>query len=44
LKDSNIESKLITGDNLYIGVETAMRVGIINEDEKIVVIEGRNQG
>lgn len=29
LKRSNIETKMITGDNIYIAVETARRAGII---------------
>ena len=29
LRDSNIETKIITGDNIYIAVETAFRSGIL---------------
>ena len=41
LKQSNIETKIITGDNLYIAVETAIRSGILEEDGKIIVLEGK---
>ena len=29
LRESNIETKIITGDSIYIAVETALRSGII---------------
>jgi magnesium-transporting ATPase (P-type) len=31
---------MITGDNIYIAVETARRAGIINPDQKVVFLEG----
>ena len=42
LKTANIESRIITGDNIYVAMETAMRCGILS-DEKVTVFEGRNQ-
>jgi magnesium-transporting ATPase (P-type) len=31
---------MITGDNIYIAVETARRAGIIGAEEKIIFLEG----
>ena len=41
LKNSNIESKMITGDSLFIAVETAKRAGIIDKQEKVVFLQGK---
>ena len=43
LKIANIESRMITGDNIFVAVETAIRCGILNSAEKITVFQGRNQ-
>ena len=43
LIQSNISPKIITGDNIYIAVETARRAGIIAEHEKVLYFEGNNQ-
>lgn len=43
LNESDIESKMITGDNIFIAVETGFRAGILRENEKIVLLEGRKQ-
>ena len=40
---ANIEPKMITGDNIYIAVETARRAGILKSGDKVVLLEGRNQ-
>ena len=37
-----IESKIITGDNVYIGVETAMRTGIVQGND-MMVFRGEKQ-
>jgi hypothetical protein len=34
---------MITGDNIYIAVETGVRAGIITKDEKVILLEGRKQ-
>lgn len=34
---------MITGDNIYIAVETGFRAGILVEGEKVVLLEGRKQ-
>lgn len=34
---------MITGDNIFIAVETGFRTGILRENEKIVLLEGRKQ-
>lgn len=45
LVQSSIEPKMITGDNIYIAVETARRSGILSDGEKVVFLEGnRNIG
>lgn len=31
IEQSNIEAKMITGDNIFIAVETATRAGIIKK-------------
>ena len=31
---------MITGDNIYIAVETARRCGIIGKHDKVVLLEG----
>ncbi len=38
LVESNIEPKMITGDNIYIAVETGVRAGIIKKDEKVILL------
>ena len=43
LKESNIDTKIITGDNIYIAVETALRSGILQEDQKVILLEGKKQ-
>ena len=40
---TSIEPKMITGDNIYIAVETARRAGIVKPDERIVFLEGKKQ-
>ena len=42
LKDAQIEVKVVTGDNIYVGVETAMRAGIIGE-EPVWIFRGESQ-
>ena len=34
---------MITGDNIYIAVETGYRAGILKENEKVLLLEGRKQ-
>lgn len=34
---------MITGDNIFIAIETAARVGIIKKDEPIILLEGAKQ-
>lgn len=34
---------MITGDNIFIAVETGYRAGIIRIEDKVVLIEGRKQ-
>ena len=43
LINANIKPKIITGDNIYIAVETARRAGILAPNEKIVFLEGKKQ-
>jgi magnesium-transporting ATPase (P-type) len=34
---------MITGDNIFIAVETGFRCGILKSDEKVVLLEGKKQ-
>lgn len=43
MKVSNISPKIITGDNIYIAVETAVRAGIISQNDQVVLLEGAKQ-
>jgi hypothetical protein len=40
---AHIEPKIITGDSIFIGVETAMRAGILHHGSKVLLFEGRKQ-
>lgn len=35
---------MITGDNIFIGLETAIRSGIIEEGAEVIVLQGHQQG
>lgn len=39
----NISPKIITGDNIFIAVETGTRASIITNEEKVILLEGRKQ-
>ena len=39
---SNIQPKMITGDNIYIAIETAIRAGILPPG-KVLLMEGKRQ-
>ncbi len=41
LAECSINTKIITGDNIFLGVQTAMMVGMIPEHSKITVLEGK---
>lgn len=46
LSNSKIQTKIITGDNIYIAIETAYRSGILPNrplDNKVIVIKGKKQ-
>ena len=43
LRSSGISSKMITGDNIFIGIETAQRVGILAPSDKVIILEWSNQ-
>ena len=43
LRESNIDMKIITGDNIYIAVETALRSGILLENYEVILLEGKKQ-
>ena len=34
---------MITGDNIYIAIETAAKAGIIQRKDPIIVLEGKEQ-
>lgn len=43
LKESSIKAKMITGDNIYIAIDTAIKSGILEKNKKVVILEGKNQ-
>lgn len=43
LREGGIDSRMITGDNIYIAIETAMRCNILRRGEEVSVIEGKEQ-
>ena len=43
LRTANIDTKMITGDSIYVAAETAIRSGIIPQESAILLIEGRKQ-
>ena len=38
LSKNEINTKIITGDNIYLGIQTAIRTGMIPSNAKIVVL------
>ena len=34
---------MITGDNIYIAIETAAKAGIVKREDPIIVLEGKQQ-
>ena len=40
LEDSGVNTKMITGDNIFLGIKTAFVAGIIDQNKKIIVVEG----
>jgi magnesium-transporting ATPase (P-type) len=34
---------MITGDNIYIAIETSIRCGILARNQEIMVVEGKDQ-
>lgn len=43
MKESNIECKMITGDNIFIAIETAVRCGLAEGKGKFLMLEGKRQ-
>jgi magnesium-transporting ATPase (P-type) len=43
LSEAGIESRMITGDNIYIAIETSIRCGILARNQEIMVVEGKDQ-
>ena len=41
LSEALISTKMITGDNVFLGVKTALMVGIVPPHSKVVVVEGK---
>ena len=42
LADCDINTKIITGDNIFLGIQTAIMIGMIPETASITVIEGKS--
>jgi magnesium-transporting ATPase (P-type) len=40
LTESEINTKIITGDNIFLGVQTALMTGMISTGVRVVVLEG----
>lgn len=40
---ADIEPKIITGDNIFIAVETGVRAGVISIHDQVILLEGRKQ-
>lgn len=43
LVKSAIEPKMITGDNIFIAIETGIRAGILKPNDQVILLEGRKQ-
>ena len=43
LAQAEINTKMITGDNIFIAVETAIRAGIISDQTTVLLLEGHKQ-
>jgi magnesium-transporting ATPase (P-type) len=43
LVEARIEPKIITGDNIFIAVETGVRAGVISASDQVILLEGRKQ-
>ena len=41
LRSIEIDVKMITGDNIYVAVQTAMGVGIVPPGKNVAVVEGK---
>lgn len=48
LMNAEITTKIITGDNIFLGIQTAFATGMIPRDKRVIVVEGskydRNTG
>lgn len=42
LAQCDINAKIITGDNIFLGVQTALAVGMIPEHARVTVIQGKD--
>ena len=40
LTECAVNTKIITGDNIFLGVKTAMMTGMVPPDHRVVVVEG----
>jgi len=40
LAEAEINTKIITGDNIFLGVQTAFLTGMIANDKKVIIVEG----
>jgi P-type E1-E2 ATPase len=40
LHAAEIDTKIITGDNLFLGVKIAFMTGIIRPEDRVIVLEG----
>ena len=43
LRQANISSRVITGDNIFIAIETALRCGILQRGQDLTLLQGHKQ-
>ena len=43
MRESNIECKMITGDNIFVAIDTAVRCGLLKGKGKFILLEGKRQ-
>ena len=43
LQQANIDSCIITGDNIYVAIQTAILCRLISQQQQVVILEGQNQ-
>lgn len=42
LTEAQINTKIITGDNIFLGIQTAILTGMLPEGSRVAVLEGKH--